>query len=333
MWGGADEPDSSGDGRHPAAEESAPNESQGHEMNAGSADRYQADLYPANAYQSDQPEESDTEWKSDIRRERDPDNYMDAAAEGQELQRDEWAGNDWLRNDALRNQWLARPDITSLGAKYVADQEAPQRRRRYAGAIAGLVILGLLYLGWKAYAGRSGFLHSTAQPVPANPVATVEEAPPVPNEQAPASRAEPGPVPASKSPAPAEQRPVDSTSSVHRNPAAPSAATGAQTPDQTPRLAVAPLPGNGAEELAVAESYLKGTRGKTRDPGEAAKWLWRSFGKKNGAAALLLSDLYVGGDGVPQSCDQARLLLNAAARNGTPGAAERQHSLPSRGCP
>ena len=83
----------------------------------------------------------------------------------------------------------------------------------------------------------------------------------------------------------------------------------------------------------MAESYLDGTNGKVRDPSEAAKWLWRSFGKKNGAAALLLSDLYVRGEGVPQSCDQARLLLDAAARKGAPGAAERITSLPSRGCP
>jgi TPR repeat protein len=95
---------------------------------------------------------------------------------------------------------------------------------------------------------------------------------------------------------------------------------------------VASLQGNGSEELAVAESYLNGTRGRARDTSEAAKWLWRSFGKQNGAAALLLSDLYVHGDGVPQSCDQARLLLDAAARKGTPGATQRLTNLPSLGC-
>jgi TPR repeat protein len=92
------------------------------------------------------------------------------------------------------------------------------------------------------------------------------------------------------------------------------------------------LQGNGSEELTVAESYLNGTRGRTRDTAEAAKWLWRSFGKKNAAAALLLSDLYVRGDGVPKSCDQARLLLDAAARKGASGASERLQSLPSLGC-
>ena len=52
----------------------------------------------------------------------------------------------------------------------------------------------------------------------------------------------------------------------------------------------------------------------------------------NAAAALLLSDLYVTGDGVPRNCDQARLLLDAAARKGVPGAGERIRDLPNLGC-
>jgi len=90
--------------------------------------------------------------------------------------------------------------------------------------------------------------------------------------------------------------------------------------------------GNGAEELAIAESYLSGTQGKARDSSEAAQWLWKSVGKENAAAALLLSDLYVTGDGVPRNCDQARLLLDAAARKGVPGAGERIRDLPNLGC-
>jgi len=90
--------------------------------------------------------------------------------------------------------------------------------------------------------------------------------------------------------------------------------------------------GHGAEELAIAESYLSGTQGKARDSSEAAQWLWKSVGKQNAVAALLLSDLYVTGDGVPRNCDQARLLLDAAARKGVPGAGERIRDLPNVGC-
>jgi hypothetical protein len=90
--------------------------------------------------------------------------------------------------------------------------------------------------------------------------------------------------------------------------------------------------GHGAEELAIAETYLGRTQGKARDSSEAAQWLWKSVGKQNAAAALLLSDLYMTGDGVPRNCDQARLLLDAAARKGVPGAGERIRDLPNLGC-
>ena len=89
---------------------------------------------------------------------------------------------------------------------------------------------------------------------------------------------------------------------------------------------------HGAEELAIAESYLSGTQGKARDSSEAAQWLWKALGKQNATAALLLSDLYVTGDGVARNCDQARLLLDAAARKGVPGAGERIRDLPNLGC-
>jgi hypothetical protein len=90
--------------------------------------------------------------------------------------------------------------------------------------------------------------------------------------------------------------------------------------------------GHGAEELAIAEGYLSGTQGKARDSSEAAQWLWKAVAKQNAAAALLLSDLYVTGDGVSRNCDQARLLLDAAARKGVPGAGERIRDLPNLGC-
>jgi TPR repeat protein len=82
----------------------------------------------------------------------------------------------------------------------------------------------------------------------------------------------------------------------------------------------------------VAQKFLKGGAGTTRDSKEAATWLWKAVSKQNLAAAILLSDLYLRGDGVPKSCDQARLLLIAAARKGEAAAAERLRNLQSFGC-
>ena len=82
----------------------------------------------------------------------------------------------------------------------------------------------------------------------------------------------------------------------------------------------------------MAEKYLNGAPGTPRDSAEAAQWLWKAVGKRNLEATLALSDLYVRGDGVPKSCDQARLLLDAAARKGAKAAAQRLRNLPASGC-
>jgi len=90
--------------------------------------------------------------------------------------------------------------------------------------------------------------------------------------------------------------------------------------------------GDGSDELAVAQSYLNGRHGAPRDSAEAVRWLWRSVAKQNATATLLLSDFYLRGDGVSKSCDQARLLLDAAARKGKAAAGERLRNLQAFGC-
>ncbi len=108
-----------------------------------------------------------------------------------------------------------------------------------------------------------------------------------------------------------------------------------ENPAAAPPTAAAGLPANGpmggAAELAQAEHYLSPTSG-TRDTSEAAKWLWKSVSKENSRAVLLLSELYAKGDGVPKSCDQARLLLSVAAKKGNTDAATRLQAFDSSGC-
>jgi TPR repeat protein len=83
--------------------------------------------------------------------------------------------------------------------------------------------------------------------------------------------------------------------------------------------------------LRLAQRYLGGSMG-TRDSYEGAKLLWKAVRQQDTTAAILLSDLYARGDGVPKSCDQARLLLVAAAKRGSPQAAAQLRALESRGC-
>jgi Sel1 repeat-containing protein len=88
----------------------------------------------------------------------------------------------------------------------------------------------------------------------------------------------------------------------------------------------------GVYEFVTAERYLKGSLGTTPDSQEAVRWLWKAVGDGNLAATMALSDLYLRGEGVPKSCDQARMLLDSAARKGGTAAAERLRHMQAFGC-
>jgi len=138
-------------------------------------------------------------------------------------------------------------------------------------------------------------------------------------------------------PKPLEDRQPASVSSI-----APDSSVNRKPPEASPRSepslkVIIPEPakdetdGAGADELAAAQRYLEGKNGP-RDSSQAAKWLWKAVGKQNPGAALMLAELYARGDGVAKSCDQARLLLVAAAKKGAPSAGLRLRNLESNGC-
>jgi len=66
-------------------------------------------------------------------------------------------------------------------------------------------------------------------------------------------------------------------------------------------------------EFAAGMRSLQGT-GVARNSAEAAHHLWQSVRKQNGSALVVLAGLYAQGDGVAKDCDQAKILLDAAAR-------------------
>ncbi len=61
----------------------------------------------------------------------------------------------------------------------------------------------------------------------------------------------------------------------------------------------------GADELAKAK--------KASDSAAAAVWLWKATAKGNPDAPVQLADMYIRGEGVPRSCEQAMVLLKTAA--------------------
>ena len=88
--------------------------------------------------------------------------------------------------------------------------------------------------------------------------------------------------------------------------------------------------GSGSPELKEAQRLLHG--GAAGDNAEAAKLLWKAVGKQNIAASILLADLYMRGAGVSKNCEQARLLLVAAAKKSDAAAGEKLRNLENSGC-
>ena len=135
-----------------------------------------------------------------------------------------------------------------------------------------------------------------------------------------------------KPPEPSVRDPVGKQPVPISDPGAPISDPGAKRVALNSTEPIASDGASGSLELAMAEDFLRGKK-RPRDSAEAAKFLWKAVSKENTTAILLLSDLYLAGDGVPKSCDQARLLLKAAARKNVPGAGGKLRDLLVSGCP
>ena len=204
--------------------------------------------------------------------------------------------------------WLREKTLSS----YDVQQETGNRSR---GLIVVLVAMVLGLCGYILWQNRTRFSH----------------------EQAPASSAS---VPESRS-APSMNIPMAAT---------PTGAPGKQAPEIKPQTNIAStrttavpvmhdkgnnptsassgmLPSDdGRDELDRAHQYLAG-EGVPKNSWMASQLLWKAIGKENTDAVLLLSDLYARGDGVPRSCEQARILLVSAAKKGSSAAAQKLRSI------
>lgn len=112
---------------------------------------------------------------------------------------------------------------------------------------------------------------------------------------------------------------------VHHVSQTPPRATGARTePEIITRRSSTP-------EFETALAYL-GDSSSSYDPATAAKWLWAATRKGDTAANILLADLYIRGDGVPQNCAQGRILLLAASQKGNEEATRKLQQVDAGAC-
>lgn len=211
--------------------------------------------------------------------------------------------------------------------------------RMYIGVALALVILALGYIAWRG----SQASQASQGPPPAPPAAKEVDQPQAASSAPKSDQTTSDQAPSKKEPEMAGQDLAGTKRSAEQDQQARSAAPAASNQIQkvsrsaNAENAVQPAAetansGNGSEELAIAQRYLGGASGQRRDSAEASKWLWKSIAKQNSQATLLLADLYLKGDGVSKNCDQARVLLDSAARKGMAGAGERLRNLQAFGC-
>ena len=79
----------------------------------------------------------------------------------------------------------------------------------------------------------------------------------------------------------------------------------------------------GAEEMTKARN--------ASDAAAEGVWLWKATAKGNPDAPLQLAELYVSGNGVPRSCEQAVVLLKTAATKDNARACSRLASMYANG--
>jgi TPR repeat protein len=202
--------------------------------------------------------------------------------------------------------------------------------RIYFGAAVVAIVLAVVYFVWH---GSQNPKHQQQVPPPSF-AADTEPAPPSTTAASPATPTAATAAPTQPATAPPPSKASDTTDGQpHPN-------SKAEQPSEDKPIASGSQPsplgnvalGNGSDELATAQRYLSTTGGVQRNSAEAAQWLWKSVAKHNSEATLLLADLYLRGDGVSKNCDQARVLLDAAARKGISRAGERLRNLQAFGC-
>jgi hypothetical protein len=93
-----------------------------------------------------------------------------------------------------------------------------------------------------------------------------------------------------------------------------------------------PASGEDVPAVVAQERSVKRGAGQQVKPVDDVPSLWTSV--ENGARAeVTLAGRYTRGQGVPQSCAQARVLLEAAVKRGNAEAKQKLDALPQAGCP
>lgn len=94
-----------------------------------------------------------------------------------------------------------------------------------------------------------------------------------------------------------------------------------------------PAPAIPATKEAPDRSPDRPSTSPAQDRGAEVARLWSAVALGNSSAEVDLARLYLKGDGVPRNCEQAKVLLRAAAKRGSVEAQQQLKELRASGCP
>lgn len=195
--------------------------------------------------------------------------------------------------------------------------------------LTGLAMLSSAYL-YGVHVGRSDVsseIQPAAAPTPQAETPTLAPAPVAPPEVP----NEPPAVPSEATPPP-NSAPVNYPKSEFKSTKAEQPPVAGEQVAALPELRPQQASDSGKSDLAAAMAILGGPKGK-RDTSEAARLLWTAVGNGNSTAEVVLADLYLHGNGVAKSCEQGRVLLQAAAISGNVLGQSKLDELDTNGCP
>ncbi len=155
--------------------------------------------------------------------------------------------------------------------------------------------------------------------------------------------AQPNPPATAATTARDQNAPPPSPSSVTPAPATPSENTTAAAkpvsksqPPPPPVKAKANREGDAIDQEVTTKQFAPGADEMSKannasDAAAEAAWLWKATAKGNPDAPVQLADMYIKGEGVPRSCEQAMVLLKSAATKENAHARNRLASMYATG--
>ena len=220
--------------------------------------------------------------------------------------------------------------------EYPRQPQADSRPRIRGVAIAAIVIvvvaLTVIFYGYHDSVGQLlislGQKLSAPKEAPAAPASSASQAASVSQTT---SAPQPLKVPDVSKPSVESPQPV-SAATGENIPASPEKGLADERRYRTEKTSASVKPQTtlGAASAAPATST---SVAQSVDPADRIHSLWAAVAQGNTSAEVTLAKLYLIGGGVTKSCDQARVLLQAAAKKGNGEALDKLSQINQQGCP